>query len=169
MKNWIVQIAVILLVSTIAAVTLNAVRDNGIAMIGNWPSRTASGEGPITPPSAEEGDPLFITLDDAVAKYQAPDVIFIDSRDPADYEYARITRSINIPFDYLDETWDAYIADSLDPNAEYVIYCSGDECELSLFLGRYLQELGFEHIYIFYGGWREWEENDLPITMAAQG
>ena len=166
MKNWLLQIVVILIISTIASLALNAARPGGIAVKGNWPSRTATGEGPIVPPSAQEGDPPFVTLDDAVAKFQSPDVVFIDSRDPEDFEYGRIKGSINIPFDYLDEHWDAVI-DSLDRKKGYVIYCSGDECELSLFLGRIMNEMGFNNIYIFYGGWREWIENDLPVTGIA--
>jgi 3-mercaptopyruvate sulfurtransferase SseA len=63
----------------------------------------------------------------------------------------------------LDDRWDSVI-DSLDRKKGYVIYCSGDECELSLFLGRYMNTLGFNNIFIFYGGWREWVENDLPVV-----
>jgi hypothetical protein len=72
MRNWLLQIFIILAISAIGAVTFNAIRPGGIAIKGSWPSRTASGEGPIIPPSAQEGDPLFVSLDDAVAKYQSP-------------------------------------------------------------------------------------------------
>ncbi len=163
LKNWIVQLVVILVLSTLTALVVNAARDKGIALIGNWPSRTATGEGPITPPSAEEGDPPFITLDDAVAKFQSPDIIFIDARDPEDYEYGRIERAINIPFDYLDDYWEGVI-DSLDREDVYVIYCSGTECESSLHLGRYLiTDKGFSNIFVFFGGWQEWIDNNMPI------
>ncbi len=163
MKNWFLQVIVILIFSAVAALVLNASRPGGIAIKGNWPSRTASGEEPIKPPSAQEGDPPFVTLDDAVAKYQSPDMIFIDSRDPEDYKYGHIVKAINIPFDYLDETWEAVI-DILNRDRGYVIYCSGDECESSLFLGRYLYDLGFQHVFIFFGGWQEWGDNNLPVT-----
>jgi rhodanese-related sulfurtransferase len=161
MKNWLIQIIIILLVSTGVAIAVNSIRSDGIALVGNWPTRTSSGEGPIIPPSAEEGDPPFITLDDAVAKFQSPGTVFIDARAPEDYEYGRIAKSINIPFDYLDEYWESVI-DRLDPNTDYIVYCSGDECEASLFLGRYLGERGFTRISIFYGGWREWLDNGMP-------
>ena len=162
MKNWFLQIIVILVFSAVAALVLNAARPGGIAIKGSWPSRTASGEEPIKPPSAQEGDPPFVTLDDAVAKYQSPDIIFIDSRDPEDYKYGHIVKAINIPFDYLDETWEAVI-DTLNRDRGYVIYCSGDECESSLFLGRYLYDLGFQYVFVFYGGWQEWRDNNLPV------
>ncbi len=167
MKNWCVQVIVILLISTVAALVVNASGDGGIALKGNWPSRTAQSGEAVAPPSADEGDPLFITLDDAVARYQSSEVVFIDARDPEDYAYGHVTRSINIPFDYLDESWDPVI-DALDRNVEYVIYCSGTECEVSLFLGRYFTiQLGFTNVSIFYGGWSEWEGNNLPMAGEA--
>ena len=165
MRNWLLQIIVILILSTIAALAINSARGGGIAIIGNWPSRTGSDDGPVIPPSAEEGDPPFVTLEDAAAKYQSPDIIFVDSRDPEDFKYGHIKRAINIPFDYIDDYWDDYI-ESLDRSRGYVVYCSGNECETSLNLGRYLSSWGFPHVYIFYGGWHEWEENGLPVVRS---
>ena len=162
MKNWLLQVLCILLLASVTALVVNAVREDGINIIGNWPSRTASGDEAVVPPSAQEGDPPFITLDDAVARYQSPDVVFVDARDPEDFEWGHILRAINIPFDYLDENWEAVIA-TLDKNAEYVIYCSGTECESSLFLARYFEQLGFAKIHVFYGGWSEWASNKLPV------
>ncbi|MEE9442912.1 MAG: rhodanese-like domain-containing protein [candidate division Zixibacteria bacterium] len=162
MKNWIIQILIILLLSAVLAVGINSIRDDGISFIGNWPSRTAEAGEMILPPSAEEGDPPFISLDEAVALYQSTDNIFIDARDPEDFEYAHIKRAINIPFDYLDEHWEQVIAE-MDKTAHYVIYCSGTECESSLFLGRYFRDEDFVNSKIFYGGWGEWETNNLPI------
>jgi rhodanese-related sulfurtransferase len=163
MRNWLVQIIVILILSTGIALAINAARGGGVSVIGDWPSGTRDDAGPIIPPSAEPGDPQFITLEDAVAKYQSPDIIFIDSRDPEDYEYGHIKRAINIPFDYIDDAWDAYI-DSLDHSRGYVVYCSGGECETSLYLGRYLFGRGFKNLTVFYGGWQEWVDNNLPIV-----
>jgi rhodanese-related sulfurtransferase len=163
MKNWLMQIVVLLAVSLMAAVVINGVRGDGISVVGNWPSRTAGDSLPITPPSAIEGDPPFATLDDAVAKYQTPGVIFIDARSPEDFAAGHVVRSINIPYDYLDDNWMRMI-DSLNVTKEYVIYCSGGECEASLFLGRILKDKGFKELAVFYGGWQEWLDNHLPVT-----
>jgi rhodanese-related sulfurtransferase len=162
MKNWLFQIVVLLFLSAVVGLTINAARPGGIALVGNWPTRTAAGDDPVEPPSAEPGDPRFITLDDAVTEYQNPDIIFIDARSPEDFEYGRIARSINIPYDYMDEHWEA-VLDSLDRTRHYVVYCSGSECEVSLHLGRYMQDLGFKNLDVFFGGWAEWEQNGLPM------
>ncbi len=165
MRNWVIQGLIIILTAGVAAIGSNSLRSQGIALVGNWPSRTSSGEGPITPPSAQPGDPPFVTLDDAASKYQIPEITFIDARLPEDFAAGHIKRAINIPFDALDDNWFRVI-DSLDKMGKYVIYCSGGECEASLFLGRIFKERGFTNIAIFFGGWQEWIDNKLPIAEA---
>ena len=159
--KWLLQIIIILALSTAAAMALNFVRGGGVALVGNWPSGISGSNGPVEPPSSEAGDPPFITIEDAATKFQSSDIIFIDSRSPEDFAYGHIRGAVSIPFDYIDEHWEAVIA-SLDPGRTYVVYCSGTECETSLFLGRYLSDLGFEHLFIFFGGWQEWKDNGLP-------
>ena len=162
-KNWVVQAVIIIVLSAFVALGFNAVRGDSIALVGNWPSKTSTGGAPITPPSAQPGDPPFIKLDDAAAKFQSPEIGFIDARLPDDYAAAHIVRAINIPFDNLDDSWNKVI-DSLDHEREYVVYCSGEECESSLFLGRLMSQRGFKNLSIFFGGWSEWKDNSLPIT-----
>lgn len=167
MKNWISQILLILAFSTVLAVGINGLRgESGIALIGEWKNQKVIKGEAVVPPSAEEGDPPFISISEAWDFFNYQEIIFIDARDPEDYEYAHVQRAINIPFDYIDEEWEAVI-DALDRSAEYVIYCSGNECESSLFLGRLMGvEYGFDNLHVFYGGWEEWETNELPIVTA---
>jgi len=167
MRHWITQVIVLMVISTVLALAVNAIRDNGIGLVGKWPSGF-SGKDPVVPPSAGEGDPPFVTRDGAAALYQSGKVIFVDARPLEDYALAHIARSVNIPYDYLDENWERVI-DSLDHDREYVIYCSGDECESSLLLGRHLKDRGFSHLFVFYGGWREWQESGLPVSSGQPG
>ncbi len=163
MRHWITQIIVLLILSTMAGVAVNALRPDGISFIGRWPSRTGDGSGPVVPPSAQPGDAPFVTLNEAVVKYQSPGIIFIDARSPEDFAAGHIVRSINIPYDFLDDSWEQVI-NGLDRAAEYVIYCSGGECESSLLLSRHLSGRGFNRLSVFFGGWQEWIDNRLPVT-----
>jgi rhodanese-related sulfurtransferase len=45
----------------------------------------------------------------------------------------------------------------------YIIYCAGTECDLSILLGNKLFELGYRQIYIFFGGWLDWQNANYPI------
>nr|MBN2277697.1 rhodanese-like domain-containing protein [candidate division Zixibacteria bacterium] len=160
MKIGIKQALVILILAIIIAILVNTVSPHKISFQGNWPSVDGSSE-VVLPPSADENDPPFISLDEAAAKFQLPGVVFVDARDPEDFAVGRIRGSINIPYDYIDDYCGRL--DEIPKNRVVVIYCSGSECELSLFLGRDMKYDGYSNIFVFYGGWREWERANLPI------
>jgi rhodanese-related sulfurtransferase len=86
---------------------------------------------------------------------------------PEDFDAGHIHRAINIPYDNLDDHWNAFI-DSLDKNREYVIYCSGGECEASLSLARIMKKRGYQKLSVFFGGWQEWLDNKLPVTYGSK-
>ncbi len=161
MKTGVTQAIIILAISTVLATASNLFSGNGIAFIGNWPSLISESDSIIKPPSAEEGDPPFISLDEAAGKFQDKNVVFIDARDPEDFELAHIKGALSIPYEYLEEDWMA-ASTGIPKERPIVIYCSGTECELSLLLGREMAYQGYENIFIFYGGWREWEHAGLP-------
>ena len=159
------QTAILFLLSIIIGIIFNFISGNGIPLIGNWP--IWRGTEPAIPPSAEEGDPPFISLDEAAALFQTPGVLFIDSRDPEDFELNRIKGAINIAYDYLpDEDYEGYwedLANEIAHDRPIVIYCSGTECELSLYLGRDMTQFGYKDVRIFYGGWNDWVNAELPM------
>ena len=106
-------------------------------------------------------EPMAIDLEFAKHLFDEKTAVFIDARDPEDFDGGHIQNSINIPFDYYEDYEE--IIDSLDTAAVYVIYCSGDECSLSMDLADYLfNELLFEKVLIFEGGWPQWRDAEYP-------
>ncbi len=161
------QITLLILLSVVISIIFNFVSGNGIPLIGNWPA--AGGSEVAVPPSAEEGDPPFISLDEAAALFQTPGVLFIDARDPEDFEINRVRGAVSIPYDYLpEEDYDLYWenkAIEISHDTRIVIYCSGSECELSLYLGRDMVLYGYEDVKVFYGGWSDWVNAGLPMEL----
>ncbi|MEW6412944.1 MAG: rhodanese-like domain-containing protein [Candidatus Zixiibacteriota bacterium] len=164
------QIVVLLALSIVLGVGVNLISPKGIDFIGNYRS-LSSGDGPIVPPAAEPGDPPFIAVDVAEMEYSNHEVTFIDSRDPAEFECGTIPGSVNIPFEYLpEENIGAYIDSALGGSPKdrpYIIFCSGEECDLSLHLARNMQALGYSRTSIFFGGAREWEKFGLEMERRA--
>lgn len=160
------QIIVILILSTVLGVITNLVSPNRIPFFGNYRSLSA-GDGPIVPPGAEAGDPPFIAVDVAEMEFSNHDTKFIDSRDPAEFECGTIPGSFNIPFEYLPEDNLPGYIDSvlggLPKGHPFIIFCSGEECDLSLHLARNMQEIGYTNLSIFFGGYREWEKFGLDV------
>lgn len=104
----------------------------------------------------------FIALPEAEGLFSMNEARFIDSRNAEAYKKGHIAGAINIPYE----------ANSLTPElAEFsifkeevlVVYCDGSDCQSSVALSRFLHEQGFKDIRVFFGGWKEWLAEDLPI------
>jgi len=151
----------LLLAATVLGLASNSVNPRGVAVVGNYPRIEYGPDSAVVPPSAEPGDPPFITLKQAYGKYHDPGTIFLDTRDPDDYRAGHIKGAVNLPFDWFDDFWPD-VEPLLDGDDEIVVYCSGAECETSLYEGRYLQELGYRRVFIFYGGLSDWVNRGFP-------
>jgi len=173
MSRLLKEILIILAISLIAGIINNSISHSRVAWVGNWPSISDAENDSIWDClSCEPGDPPLVNLSEASALYQNPEVIFVDARFPEEYEAGHIEGAVNLPFEASDEEFDYYYAkleQMIDSATQLVTYCSGEECESSLHLGRYLRDdKGYSHISIFYGGWRRWAEADLPTAGSGE-
>jgi rhodanese-related sulfurtransferase len=148
----------------VVALAVNAASPRQIAWVGAWPS-TYGADTAAVPPSYVEGDPPILRLDQAIAKFQSAEVVFIDAREPADFAYGHIERAVNLPFDYYDDYADSVLP-GIPTTADIVTYCGGEDCELSLYLARQLVTAGYSRVSIFFGGFGAWEEAGMPLANA---
>ena len=85
--------------------------------------------------------------------------------DPEQYNECHIPGSLNVPYDKVAE-----YAQSLDKNAEVVVYCSNYQCSASSQVAKQLRELGFENVAVYEGGTAEWYQRGNQVEGAvAQG
>ena len=105
--------------------------------------------------------PMMVNLEFSKYHFDAGSTVFIDARDPEDYELGHIQNAINIPYDYYEDYED--IINGLDDAGIYIIYCSGEECSLSIDLADYLyNEKLIDKLLIFEGGWPQWRDAEYP-------
>ncbi len=173
MKKLLKEIVIILAISLVAGILNNTFSHNSVEWIGSWPS-FADSENDSTWDclSCEPTDPPLLSLAEASALYQNPEIIFIDARYPDEYEAGHIKGAYLLSFDAEEEVFDsqwAAIKPLVDSSSQIVTYCSGADCESSLFLARYLRDdLGFKNVRIFFGGWRRWSKAGLPIEKGEE-
>ena len=106
-------------------------------------------------------EPMAINLEFAKYLFDEKSAVFIDARDSEDYDLGHIENAVNIPYDYFEDYEE--LIDSLDDTEVHVIYCSGEECSLSIDLADYLfNKMVFEKILIFEGGWPQWRDAEYP-------
>lgn len=161
--SMILRIVIIIFIAAILGGINNFVNPNKVPWIGNWPSEMSDTDTNWTSLSYEEGDPPTLRLAEAFDRWASKSYIFIDAREPEEYAEGHIEGAISLPYDYFDDYKDKVLP-TLPKDASIVTYCSGSECEASLYLARFLvQEYGYKNVEIFFGGWSQWSKKELPI------
>jgi rhodanese-related sulfurtransferase len=116
----------------------------------------------VTPPKPvpQAGDTL--SLETAQAEWNTGATFFLDARAPADFEAGRIANAFNLPADSF-ETHFPQVAGMLTPDTPIVVYCDGEECELSHRLKDRLRQAGFKNVRVLVNGWTVWRGAGLPV------
>jgi rhodanese-related sulfurtransferase len=101
-----------------------------------------------------------IDLSQAIELYNNNSALFIDARDQWEYSENHISNAINIPeFSFEPNN---QLLNTIDKNNLIVIYCDGDDCDLSKRLTKQLVDLGYTNCYVFLDGFNSWKEAKLP-------
>ena len=107
-------------------------------------------------------EPRAIKLEQAYSLYNKG-ILFIDARDEGDFDAGHIKNSVNIPFDDFDNHKQKL--DKISKDKPMVIYCAGTECDLSHLLANLLFDKGYKQVYVFFGGWVEWQDAKYPTEQ----
>lgn len=165
------QLTLLAVLAVVIGLLVNTVSPNRIPLIGKYRSMS-SGNGPIVPPTAAAGDPPFIDINQAQMEFELGKSRFIDARNPEEFNCGTIPGSVNIPFEELPEGDLAPYFDSAlgyaGRDQALVVFCGGEECDLSLHLGRNFHQYGYGNVLIFFGGAREWAASGFELERRAQ-
>ncbi len=158
-KPIIQQSIIFIVVSTIIALSVNAINPNGITLLAKDLPQLAK----IDITTTEVSEPIIATLSLEQAKsFYDSGIPFIDARHDEYYHEGHIKGAI--PSDNYMEM--IFTLDSLlgKKTAPIVTYCDGDDCGSSEELAYDLQSSGYTKIYIFVGGWTEWTNANYPVS-----
>jgi rhodanese-related sulfurtransferase len=153
--------AAILIAAAIVVGLFRQTLPYGIRWNGRWPTSATSAEDAYKM-MARPGDPAFVSLQDVIEIVREKTATLLDARSADEYKKGHLPSARSLPFYEMDE-YRAKALNGLATSAPLVIYCEGVGCELSLFLSRELQALGYTNIRIFYGGYPEWSDAGLPV------
>lgn len=111
----------------------------------------------------------FMTAEEMVGMGESI-VAFVDARVRDQYEEGHIPGALWL---YHYESGD--LIDALRPQLEMaffiIVYCNGGDCEDSLYLAADLGSLyGLppENIFVYEGGFNEWKEREMPVTVGSE-
>ncbi len=97
---------------------------------------------------------------DPVSKKQTG-LVVINVLDRELFDDCHIKGSMNVPFEMVDGQ-----AESIDKQAEVVIYCSNYQCTSSEYVAKKLREKGFCNVAVYEAGMAEWYQKGLPVEGA---
>ena len=158
------KIVSIVLISSLLGLLANYLSANGIPLLReerklNWEKDSTVTQNNKMEEKAFE-EPKVIVLKQAYQLYNN-NVQFVDARDFAEYEIGHIKGAISLP--YYDYENYQYQLKKLHSDEPIVVYCDGKECDLSILLGDKLFDMGYKKVYIFFGGWVDWQLANYPI------
>lgn len=117
---------------------------------------------PTPVPAAET-----IPLADAEKLWRTGAGFFLDARRGEDYANGHIAQALNLSAEAFEQQFPA-IEPMLTPDSALVVYCDGEQCDLSHDVLRRLQTRGYTRARVLVNGWTVWRRAGLPTTTGNQ-
>ncbi len=128
---------------------------------GSAPITVSRPMGPL-PFIPETDQPVQVKLALVKRFFDAGAALFIDARDPAEFEAGHIPGALRMT--QADAAADPERVKALPARGRpIIVYCEGGTCEASLDVARVLVEAGFRKVLVFMGGFPEWAAAGHPV------
>jgi rhodanese-related sulfurtransferase len=141
------DIVLILILAGAAGFTVNYFSDNGIQM---------------NEKNEKPNSDLYISKEHAIKAFKQNKAVFVDARYEKYFNQSHIKGALNIPADQMDDKAIDFLNSYPDKNQLFIVYCDGEECDLSLKVKNFLNELGYNNLKILINGWGVWQKNNYP-------
>lgn len=92
-------------------------------------------------------------------KLDNQDTVIIEVLKPEKYKKGHIKGAINIPL----KTIATEAKKRFDKDQEIVVYCTDYDCTSSPTAAKKLEEIGFNNVYDYEGGKKEWKDANYPM------
>ena len=161
MKRWkqIVVLRQVLVIAGVGALLggmVNLVRTDGIPWVQDW--------GNYVEAKAAEAGIDVIPLSVAYSFHETGEHLFVDARSTEEYRQGHIPKAISLPFEELDERFEA-LDQILSSDAPVVVYCKNRECDDALLLAVELRAMGKSNLLYYVDGFELWEESGCPVEI----
>lgn len=139
--------AVVLLTGLLVGTAANLVAPRRIPWTQDWTQHLTS--------QAATSGLRIVELADVRNLVRDGATLIFDARPNAEYGAGHLPGALSLPVDDFDALYPQF-APLLGPSTPLLVYCSGEECDESLLLGRQLHAQGHTNILLFPGGYGAW-------------
>ncbi len=123
---------------------------------------------PPLPFIPESDQPVQVKLATAKLLFDAGGALFLDAREPTDFEAGHIPGALQMTRE--DALNDPDRVKALPVRGRPIVtYCDGGPCESSLELARALVGAGYRKVLVFAGGYPEWVAAGHPVERGGSG
>lgn len=164
------NITLIIIVSVVTGFVYNHLSPSGLPLIRKEMEIEFVSDSTFSQSVNDSGDENIVikglTIEQTYDLYTKNMAAFIDARDQWEYGESHIEGAINIP-EFSFEPDDPKVK-QLDKEQLYILYCDGDDCDISKRLAMELMKLGFTKVYVFLGGIYKWVDAGYPVEGEGQ-
>jgi len=121
----------------------------------------------IAPPTPRLQASDIVPFQEVQELWKGGATFFLDARSPADYAAGHIANAFSLPVEDFDQYY-PHVAAMLTPDSSIVVYCDGQQCDLSHRLMVKLRALGYGHVRALVNGWTVWQTAGLPSHRGEQ-
>jgi len=105
-----------------------------------------------------------ISIEDSMNMFKNGETLFIDAREESDFNKGHIKNSINIPAEDANSKAINFLNRYKNKNTPIVVYCDGEECDLSLKTSKFLNSIGYNDVNILVNGWSLWKKQHPDLV-----
>jgi rhodanese-related sulfurtransferase len=114
----------------------------------------------------DSDQPIQMQLATVKRFFDARAALFLDARDPAEYEKGHIPGAIRLTNPEAQNEPER-VKSLPVAGRPTIVYCEGGACEASLELARFLLDSGFKKVLVYMGGYPEWEAAGHPVERGS--
>ena len=98
-------------------------------------------------------------------------VIFLDARTKEEYQHGHIPVAYECDYYHVTDHLDSVLPMCLRAE-KIVVYCNGENCDASELAAIFLRDSALiprEKLFVYAGGWTEWNTRNLPVEIGHRG
>ena len=111
---------------------------------------------------AGEALPLPAGLLQVKEMFDRNEATFVDARDTETFAAGRIKGAVAVPVGDAKAAV-ARLKAGVPADRPLVVYCNGYGCHDSMTIGKQLLQAGYRSVFVFEGGYPEWQEAGYPV------
>lgn len=113
--------------------------------------------------SAAGATPLPLGLMQVKELFETGEAVIIDARDHETFRKGHIKAALSLPVGEADSLVPQF-AERTPKDKLVIVYCGGYDCHDSRLLGEKLLAAGFGQVFVYEGGFPEWQDAGHPVT-----